>query len=58
MGTLYFEDCLEISIKFPEVFTHHKHGGFVARLSNKSGSDLPFDQTLEKVYNNLAKWCY
>ena len=52
---LYFEDCLEISTKFPELFTHYKHDGFVARLSNRSASGLPFDHILEKVYNNPAK---
>ena len=37
------------------MITHYKHGGFVRRLSNRSGSGLPFDQTLEKVYNKPAK---
>ena len=37
------------------MFAHYKHDGFVARLSNRSASRLPFDQTLEKVYNKPAK---
>lgn len=52
---IYYEDCLELESKLPELYNHFVDGGFVACQSKRCGSSLPQDQFLEKAYNRPAK---
>ena len=49
---------MELDLKHPELHKHFIDGGFVASQSKRYGSNLPFDQVLEKSYNKPAKASY
>jgi len=52
---LYFEDCLSLETKYPDIFDCFLNGGFVVSQTKRRGSKLPMDQALEKQYNKPAK---
>lgn len=52
---LFLEDLKDLQRRFPMVYKEFKAGGFVHQHSNRSGSAVPFDMALEKVYNKPAK---
>ena len=52
---IYFEDCLNLPAKYPEIYETFKNGGFVVKHTNRQGSGVPMDQALEKAYNKPAK---
>ena len=54
MIEIYIKDCLEFSEKFTELLRHFQSGGFVAKLSSRYGSSLPYDQALEKYTIKLV----
>ena len=54
-GTLFYQDCLDLQRKFPDIYKHYKDGMFVCYMSERHGSGIGFDQALEKAYNHTAK---
>ena len=53
---IYYEDCLNLPLKFPEMYDCFMKGGFVVKHTKRSGSAVPMDQeALEKAYNKPAK---
>ena len=45
---LYYEDCLALPERFPDIYAAFKKGDFVVRHSLRKGSAVPMDQALEK----------
>ena len=54
-GSLYYEDCLQLPTKFPEICKEFQRGSFVVNFKKTCASAVPMDQALEKAYNKLAK---
>lgn len=52
---VYYEDCLTLPTKFPDIYSEFVKGNFVVMHSMKKSSALPMDQALEKEYNKPAK---
>ena len=52
---LFYQDCLDLQRKFPDLYRHFKNGHFVCRMTNRSNSCIGFDQALEKSYNYTSK---
>ena len=52
---LYYEDCLALPEKFPDMHSAFINGDFVVMHSLHKGSALPMDQALKKEYNKPAK---
>jgi len=52
---IYYEDCLSLPVKFPEMHDCFVKGGFVVKHTRRSGSAVPMEQALEKTYNKPAK---
>ena len=52
---LYYEDCLALPERFPDMHAAFMNGDFVLRHSLRKGSAVPMDQALEKEYNEPAK---
>ena len=52
---LYFEHCLAMKCKFPELWDQFSEGKFVFHQTKRKGSGIPMDQALEKQYNKPAK---
>ena len=53
-GPIFFEECMNLKPKFPMLYEHFVHGGFVMNRT-RQGSGTPMDQALEQVYNKPAK---
>ena len=52
---LYYEECLNLQKTFPLIHKSFLNGDFVAHYTNRKGSGVPIDQTLEFAYNKPAK---
>ena len=52
---IYFEDCLNLKTKHPEIHKSFCEGDFVVHHTNRQASGMPMDQALEKEYNKTAK---
>ena len=52
---IYFEDCLQLPVKFSELYESFMAGGFVVQRSKSKNSAIPMDQALEQAYNKVAK---
>ena len=52
---LYFEDCMTMKSKFPELWDHFSKGKFVVHQTKRKGSGIPMDQALGKQYHKPAK---
>ena len=52
---IYYEDCLALLKRFPEMYQSFVNEDFVVRHSSRKGSAVPMDQALEKAYNKRAK---
>ena len=37
-GPLFYQDCLDLQRKFPDLYRHFKNGYFVCRMTNRSNS--------------------
>ena len=54
--SLYFEVCLDVQRRFPELHKCFIKGGFVMYYNQRQGRAIPLnDQALEKCYNKPAK---
>ena len=51
---IFFEECMDLKRKSPELYEHFVNGGFVVNRT-RQGSGTPMDQALEQVYNKPAK---
>ena len=54
-GSLYYEDCLKLSTKFPEIYKEFQRGSFVVNFKKACACVVPIDQGLEKAYKKPAK---
>ena len=54
-GPLYFDDCLKLPTKFPEIYKEFQRGSFVVNFKKTCASVVPMDQTLEKANNKPAE---
>ena len=54
-GSLYYEDCLKLPVKFPDIYETFQEGFFVVNFRKTCASAVPMDQALEKAYNKPAK---
>ena len=52
---LYYNDCILLEEKFPDLFEGFMKGDFTVKLSKRKCSAIPVDQALEKEYNKNAK---
>lgn len=52
---IYFEDCLNLKNKHPQIHQSFCEGNFVVHHTNRRFSGMPMDQALEKEYNKKAK---
>ena len=52
---LYFEDCMAMKSKFPEIWDLFSEGRFVVYQTQRKGSGIPMNQALEKQYNKPGK---
>ena len=55
MATIYYEDCLALEQKCPEIHASFLKGDFVVQHSCEKGSTVPRDQAFEKAYSKPAK---
>ena len=54
-GSLFYQDCLDLQRKFPDLYSHFTKGLFVCHLTKRGGSGIGFDMGLEVTYNFTAK---
>ena len=54
-GSIFYEDCLRLPGKFPNIYSEYVKGNFVVNFTSRKGSFVPIDQALEKSYNKTAK---
>ena len=48
-GSLYYEDCLKLPTKFPEIYEEFQRGSFVVNFKKTCASAVLVDQALEKA---------
>ena len=48
-GSLYYEDCLKLPTKFPEIYKEFQRGSLVVNFKKTCASAVPVDQALEKA---------
>lgn len=54
-GSVYYEDCLKLKERHPNVYESFVRGGFVVQIGEKNFSSVGMDQGLEMCYNKPAK---
>ena len=52
---LYFEGCMVMKSKFPELWDHFSEGKFVVHQTRWKGSGILMNQALEKQYNKTPE---
>ena len=52
---MYYEDCLKLKERHPNVYESFVRGGFIVQIGEKNFSSVGMDQGLEMCYNKPAK---
>ena len=52
---LYFEGCVALKSRFPDLWENFCNDGFVVHQTLRKESGIPMDHVLEKQYNKPAK---
>ena len=52
---MYYEDCLQLSQKYPDLYASFMEGDFTVHHTTRKESAVPMDQALEKAYKKVAK---
>ena len=52
---IYYEECLNLPLKYPLLQTSFSNCDFVVHHTDRKGNSVPIDQALESAYNKPAK---